>query len=333
MLHQLPLHVVGTGEHRSGWPYCVDALRPLFTADATVMFDDFIERTFLYDVQWHVDATHHMPWVGCFHHPPDMPEVYFPQLHLQRLENNARWLSSVEHLRLGVTFAPNTARWLRAQCPDLPIVTVKHPTGKPMLPWSPERFRRNSVKRLVQVGWFLRNTTAIYQVDAPTRFRKTHLRQNQHFVDRAHRLCQQKQKDWYPGRGNVGEVEQLAEMQAVDYDLLLAENVVLVEVISAAANNTVVECIARNTPLCINRHEGPVYYLGEDYPLFFDDLDEVPYLMTEQKILSAHRHLKSMDKWWIRGGMFRAQIQEACHQYVPECGLRQSQHPRTLFSI
>ncbi len=319
MLRRLNLKVVGVGQHRSGWPYCVDALQPLFTSNATVLLDDFIERTFMYDKRWNIDVAHKMPWVGIMHHPPDMPTWYMDNLRLQNLLSDQRWLQAVQNLKLIITLGENLQRWCQATWPKIPSVVIKHPTGMPMLYWSPERFLDSPKPRVVQVGWFLRNVTAIYQARVPSQFRKAHLIQNNEWSDQMQWLCREMYRQLHPERSNFGDVDVLQACDDTNYDILLASSVVLIEVISAVANNTVVECIARNTPICLNRHPGPVAYLGNDYPLFYDHFDDIERTLTMENILAAHKYLCAMDKWWIRGAMFREQVQAACLEHVPEC--------------
>jgi len=81
-----------------------------------------------------------------------------------------------------------------------------------------------------------------------------------------------------------------------EYDDLLSKNIVFVNLFDAAANNTVLECIVRNTPIIINKIEGVTDYLGENYPLYYNHLDEVHSLIDSQKLLKAHEYLKNMDK-------------------------------------
>jgi len=107
MLKLVDLATVGAGEHRSGWPYCLESLKSLFSDDAPVLFDDFCERTFLYDAKWHGEYVHETPWVGVLHHPPDMPNWYLRQLHLQRLHENERWQESLSNLRLLISMGGN----------------------------------------------------------------------------------------------------------------------------------------------------------------------------------------------------------------------------------
>lgn len=77
------------------------------------------------------------------------------------------------------------------------------------------------------------------------------------------------------------------------YDKLLSENVVFVQLFESAttAINTVLECIVRNTPIVVNRTPATLELLGAEYPLFYDDLDEIPALISLSTIGEAHTYL------------------------------------------
>ena len=81
-----------------------------------------------------------------------------------------------------------------------------------------------------------------------------------------------------------------------EYDDILSQNIVFVDLFDAAANNTVLECIIRNTPIIIRKIEGVVEYLGENYPLYFTKLDQVNNLLKSDNIIKAHEYLKNMNK-------------------------------------
>jgi hypothetical protein len=81
-----------------------------------------------------------------------------------------------------------------------------------------------------------------------------------------------------------------------EYDNLLTNNLVFIDLFDASANNTVLECIVRNTPIIVNKIDGIIDYLGEDYPLYYNELSEVASLINGEKVLSAHEYLKKMDK-------------------------------------
>lgn len=305
------------GVHRSGWEYALQSIQHLFT-DEGVIFDDFVERTFLYGREWHNDIVYTEPWIGVVHHAPDIPTWYLGNLQLWGMIESSRWQDSLPQLKMLVAMSPQLQEWLQMRYPDIPVALIKHPTGRPAIYWTPERFAQNTDKLLLQVGWFCRNTAAIYQVpiEQPYWLRKTHLRQTVVWIGYTEQLCQ---NNFRSAKYNRGLTRVLEPTNNADYDILLSRNVVFMEVIAAAANNTVVECIARNTPIVLNRHPGPLYYLGEEYPLFYDDIAQVPELVTHETILRAHKYLKNMDKTWIRGACFADDLACNCVMNIPEC--------------
>lgn len=317
MLRKHPQRQLQAGVHRSGWDYVLQSISHLYTDDG-VIFDDFVERTFLYGHEWHNDTTYSTPWIGVVHHAPDIPTWYLSNLQLWGMIESARWLDSLPHLRMLVAMSPNLQEWLQLRYPDIPVALIKHPTGRPSIYWSPERFFANTDKLLLQVGWFCRNTAAIYQVPSPDRFwlRKAHLRQTVVWVGYTEQLCQ---NNFRSASHNSGRTWVIEPTSNADYDVLLSRNIVFMEVITAAANNTVIECIARNTPIVLNRHPGPLYYLGDAYPLFYDDIQQVPDLVTRDTVLKAHEYLKNMDKTWIRGACFSESLACNCVMNIPEC--------------
>lgn len=327
MLRRHPHKPVAVGAHRSGWSYALDSIEHLY-ADTGVIFDDFVERTFLYRRDWHNDYIYTEPWIGVVHHAPDIPSWYLENLQLWGMIESPRWIESLPQLKMLIAMAPNLQQWLKLRYPNLPVALIKHPTGRPAIYWTPERFMQNPDKKLLQVGWFCRNTAAIYQVrsEADYWLRKSHLRQKVVWVGHTEQLCQ----TYFRGEEhNYGFTTVIEPQGDVEYDILLSRNIVFMEVLAAAANNTVVECIARNTPIVINRHPGPLYYLGEDYPLFYDDIAQVHELVTPARVLQAYQYLQRMDKSWIRGACFAESLSRACSLHVTDCqqlNITQSRH-------
>lgn len=80
-----------------------------------------------------------------------------------------------------------------------------------------------------------------------------------------------------------------------EYDRLLTQNIVFIDLIDAAAVNTIIECIVRNTPIIVNKIPGTIYLLGSSYPLFYNNLDDVPSLLNESTIKISIKYLRSID--------------------------------------
>ena len=75
-----------------------------------------------------------------------------------------------------------------------------------------------------------------------------------------------------------------------EYDDLLSSSVVLCLLYASAANNILLECIARCTPILINPLPSVVEYLGEDYPLYCTSLEA-----AEQHLADLPRISQTVD--------------------------------------
>lgn len=89
-------------------------------------------------------------------------------------------------------------------------------------------------------------------------------------------------------------VDTLDRVSNKDYDKLLTENIVFLNLIDASAVNTLIECIVRCTPILINKLPAVTELLGNDYPLYINE--NVTELFTENKILEAYRYLEKLSK-------------------------------------
>ena len=81
-----------------------------------------------------------------------------------------------------------------------------------------------------------------------------------------------------------------------EYDELLTKNIILVDLFDASANNTILECLVRNTPIFVNKLPAVIEYLGPDYPLYFNNVHEINHLLTPKNIIKANEYLKNLDK-------------------------------------
>jgi hypothetical protein len=138
--------------------------------------------------------------------------------------------------------------------------------------------------------------------------------------------CQHKSgNNWYKHNEDYidkikSSVEVIDHLCDADYDKLLSENIVFLNLIDASAVNTVIECIIRNTPLIINRRPAIVEILGDDYPLYYGDSDgntDDDYTMNRQvvellsdtkKLKSAYKYLLNFDKTKFSVGSFMSEF-------------------------
>jgi hypothetical protein len=85
-----------------------------------------------------------------------------------------------------------------------------------------------------------------------------------------------------------------------EFDQFVRQNIIVLDLWAAVANNAVLECLALQVPCLIRKLNGPMEYLGEEYPLFFSSFDELQQLLDNEEVLrermlDAHNYLKLYD--------------------------------------
>jgi len=92
-------------------------------------------------------------------------------------------------------------------------------------------------------------------------------------------------------------VTVLDTLENEDYDTLLSQNIVFLDLVDASAVNTIVECITRCTPLLVNPLPAVVELLGKDYPFYYNDLSEANYKASFLPcIKDTFEYLSKLDK-------------------------------------
>jgi hypothetical protein len=213
---------------------------------------------------------------------------------------------------LAIALTEHLAHWLRVQLP-CPVITVKHPCQIPEQRWELAKWSANSSKMLVGIGWYLRNTRLLHQATIPPGMAPLRLLPRRPHIQ--HWDSEVKQFWVAHGRWEWQPVATVGYVGNRLYDEILCQNVIATEVFDASASNGVLDCIVRNTPLIVNRHPAIVEYLGEDYPLFFDDpngIADIPHSKIEQ----AAVHLQRLDLSWANGDAFGQAISEGVKEHV-----------------
>lgn len=293
--------IIGQGYHRSGWPLAMNALRQIHSANASLLFDDFVEQTWIYSQR---TEPIRQPWVGIFHHPPHPPEWTRKQDRIDKLRKNFAFAESLNSLRLAICLSDYLAGWI-AEHWQVPTAVVKHPTAIDAEPWLPSEWRK--MPRVLQCGWYLRNVRLIHQVDTP-QLRMRLMPRREHIL-KHEAACQSfiDREEHKPDR-----VTELDYIDNSGYDYLLSRSVVMMEVLDAAANNVTLECLARNTPLIVNRHPAVAEYLGKGYPLYFDDYRDIGDMLNDRDLIwSGHEYLKQVDKSFLSVDTFQAGVEAA----------------------
>ena len=188
--------------------------------------------------------------------------------------------------------------WLQDRV-EVPVFALKHPTGPGKL-WNAREFLMNKEKNIIQLGYWLRNLDSICHLK--THYKKYWMPSNPQLAQSLLTCYYQTRGiNWLEHKKIWKDVKILEHLSNEDYDEFLSRSVVYLSLYDSSANNAVIECIVRGTPIIVNRHPAVIEYLGPKYPLYHDQYDEFP---TTQQILSANAYLMDLDKRDLDGRFF-----------------------------
>ena len=303
-------------EHRGGWGYILQELenKKFFSKLSNIDFFDVLEKQFL----WKSDFICKNRWIGFIHCTPKTPN-YLNDLNIEKMINNVNFIKSLNSCVFLITLSPYITNYLEKKLNlelnlDIKIHTLFHPVISENIPlFQLSNYLDNEEKYIIQIGQQLRKISTIYFIKN-NNYKKMWLTGCKDF-SKMESLRDQEIDYFSLNTEDMNEVKMYYTKTFEEYDLLLSKNIVIVNLFDAAANNTILECIVRNTPMLVNRIEGVIDYLGEDYPLYFDNLDEINSLLDVRKIKEAHLYLKKMDKKKFKIEMFTTKLFDLVNQH------------------
>lgn len=297
--------------HRSGWAFALHHLRPLHHEYGTLL-DGFMENSFAMARYagrcWESrKPPYRRDWVGFLHNPLEMPSWYpLSTGSPEQILSHPAFQESLPNCRGFYTLSEYLATWLRERT-GKPVEVVLHPTEFPQAQFDPERFLKNTSPKIIQVGWWLRRLISIFDLPLYDDYEKIWLVPSglQGMEDTFQLILS------HEGRPDWTNVRRVVGLSNEEYDTWLSENVAFVHLYDSSANNAIVECIARTTPILVNPLPPVVEYLGVDYPLYFEDLAEAAGKVRDRAlVVRAHEYLKSSPtRERLRGESFRDEIQ------------------------
>jgi len=275
--------------HRSGWAYAVSALNELYTPDG-VLLDDFVDLNFAHLRRG--GPPYSQPWIGFVHNPPNMPEWFHNDLSPQSIMKSRPWKKSIPFCKGLFTFSEYHREWLQKQV-DVPVNMLYHPTETPQDKFNFDKYMTGR-QQIIQIGWWLRRINSIYML--PTEKVEKVLLQSrtdglvEQAIREERRRLQLDDKDL-----DEDEVSFIGHLPNEMYDDMLSKNIVFMHLWDSSANNGIIECIVRNTPVLVNRLPAVEEYLGANYPFYFDTLEEAAFKADNPDlVLETHQYLTTL---------------------------------------
>ena len=284
---QFKLTTYMRNSHRGGWKSVLNSLNDYSILDKSApnTLLSMVEEVYLWNKH---DLRPTGPWCGFVHCTPKVTDA-FKKCNLSDLIVNPLFLSDLKSCMVLFTLSDYITNFIKENISNPPkIVTLAHPVDPCAAMFTMEKYTANPDKHLLQVGQQLRNVSSIFKIN-PKGFKRLWLTGNPDMT----RCIQLLRKESM----NTINLDMVYYTKTFDeYDALLEKNIVFIDLYDSAANNTVLECIVRNTPVIVNRTPGVLEYLGAEYPLYFDTLNEVAGLLTIERIQAGHDYLCAMDK-------------------------------------
>lgn len=312
--------ITSFAQHRSGWSYAMENLR-LYHSNAGIFIDDFIEKTFSWDLNLYYlnsnsnNIPYTFPWIGILHNPPNVPQWFYHNHHPTSILNRDIFKQSLKKCKCLVVLSDYLAGWLRQRV-SVPVVSVRHPTELATKQWDYYKFLKGE-KRIVQLGYWLRDFDSICRISAPNGYKKYLMPSDRGTYDMLVKHMEANSPySCYEVKNKWANTQILDRLSNIEFDDILSSSIIYLNLYDSSANNAIIECIARSTPIIVNKIPAVVEYLGPDYPLYFSGESEVASLLFNNKLIyDAHNYLKFMDKHWLSGAFFAKDF----HDKVDKC--------------
>ena len=230
------------------------------------------------------------PWVGIVHNPPNVPSWFDHENSPQELIKNEQFQLSLTNCK-GLIVLSEYLKYELLKLGGWPceIEVVYHPT-------EPSQYRWTGInKKLVQVGYWLRKLSSIWEVNIPDDW-------NKYWINRADYGFRCLEREIYNEHKLSSIIQSTKKVDILklsneDYDVFLQDSVIFLDLYDSSCNNAIIEAIVRHIPIIINRLPATEEYLGLDYCLFFDHLHEVRDMLNNEELLEkAHRQLIKLEE-------------------------------------
>jgi hypothetical protein len=246
------------------------------------------------------------PWIG-IDHLVNNPGPYFKDMWSQQPHTSLDLINEYDKLGLlknckAMIFMSenqkNIASHFKA-LKNIPTFGLMHPiiSNNPTV-FKPELYLQDK-RHVVQLGWSQRNHSFFNDFKLnPDKFKKSFmfgsLKSTQPYCYK-HQAFEEDLKY----HKSTLSCEVLPMLSDQECNNILSKSIVFLNLYDAVANNGILDCIERCTPVIVNRSPSSEEYLGKDYPLFYNNnssREEILTLFRDKRIIKAHKYLLNLDK-------------------------------------
>jgi hypothetical protein len=303
--------------HRSGWGVIIKNLiknKIISTNNETndksnVILVDCMEDYFL----WGAESTDGLPikdkWYGILHYTDELPHIFNGQTVSDVIR---RANHSIQNCKGIIVLSDYLKKYIKHILPNIPVYMIKFPIEEIKSKFSLSNFIKNKNYNLIQLGLQYRKVSTIYKIKSE--YHKIWLsgRKNKQYLlnilmKELNYLNDSITQESYT------KVLTMFTQTVKEFDDLLLNNIVIIPLWNASANNAVLECLEMNIPVFITRVPAVEEYLGKEYPMFYTDISEVEKVINNIKLLhrkykETYKYLLTIDRSDIRLEYFNSEL-------------------------
>jgi hypothetical protein len=238
-------------------------------------------------------------WYGIIHNPVDW-ELYTPWGDKRTLFNISSFIDSLKFCKILFVMAESQIIPIKNLLylngfTSIKVISLIHPINKLNYEFNYDKYILNNSKSIYSIGNWLRKQYSIFKLNVCKKFNKKIIP----FTKRT-----KLELEYYIKYDNIvltddekNSVNKVEYINTYDYHKIFEDNIVFLDVYLTTINNTFLEAIISNTPIILNRKQEYIDIIGENYPLFFDNIDDInSFIEDDNNILIAHNYLKNIDK-------------------------------------
>lgn len=278
-----------TGEakqHVSGWHRIIEVTKNLGAIDQNnngdVLLVDNLEKHFLWDTKGIINQS----WVGITHTTPNTPNYLSNLIDIDTLLYDDIFIKSLANCVCIVTLSKYMQQYVQSRVPKIKVIDLKHPTDIEDITKFTDLNIQNIFNspdlKIIQLGQQMRYMTSIYRIK--TNYKKVWLT-GQKDLRKMKRLLIN-EVNWLDIEIDLNDVEMKFVSDMDEYNQLIYNNVVMIDLIDASANNAVLELAACNIPFFIKKLPAVVEYLGYNYPGYIKSYTDMNSILSDRENLT-----------------------------------------------
>lgn len=228
-------------------------------------------------------------WVGIIHDPPNTHDFH----NNRNILKNPYFINSLPYCRGLFCMSKTLKTWLEESLkPDFFVKVIYHPiSAKSLEIWDVNKYIMNP--NVYQIGNWLRKSYFIFKLNN-TMVQKNVIPYNKRFMQELIHFC--KRDKVVITQDDYNSTKKIEYVNDDEYNKIFSNSIVVLNLYSSTCNNVIMECIKSHCPLLINRLPEIEDYLGSEYPLFYNDINDANTKLSDIELITqSHEYLKTLD--------------------------------------